>query len=630
MTQRIYLLLPVLWVLTLSACQPVGQTTTVRPDTSAEIRAVEAEQSGDYIAAGEQYLALAESTREPQQSSYYLRAAEAFWQINYLEQTSAALAKIDASKLNQTQQLDVAILEAEIALTQSQAEQALATLSSFDLEFAEPTQQQKALKLRIQAYEATGNWLEKANSHIALAIHLNDAQTIFNNQQALWQSLMTLTPEALDLFNPGVAPAIDSGWFALAYITKTYASHPETLVVALEDWQRNYPNHPADPLLYEEAITMASAQTQLPEQFTDIAILLPDTGPYAAAANAIKQGFLAAHFSDQSSTRLHFYAVQTDLQTGYTNVWQRYQQAVAQNADLVIGPLDKESVQVLAEAESLPIPVLSLNRLNTPMRKDNLFQFGLAPEDDAVAAANYASQRGFQRALILAPVGSWGDRITSAFRDQWLSNGGILLDSAQYDESQNDFSTTITPLLGLQSSKQRAQLLKQSLGVSLEFEPRRRQDIDFIFLVAKPLKARQLLPQLKFHRTGQLPVIATSHAYSGQENSQQDIDLNGLIINDIPWMFLDLARTDPTYQVLQNNPPPDFNHLLRLYALGADAYTLTNELNGMTRSSSQQVQGATGMLSINEIGQIVRSPNWATFEQGIITLLPPIADTRFQ
>ncbi|HHA19679.1 MAG TPA: penicillin-binding protein activator, partial [Methylophaga sp.] len=343
-----------------------------------------------------------------------------------------------------------------------------------------------------------------------------------------------------------------------------------------------------------------------------------------------KQGIIAARYADQSRTQLHFLDVSTDNTTGTSNVWQRYQQAIELNANLVIGPLDKKSIQILADSEELPIPILALNRLENHVHKDNLFQFGLAPEDDAISAANFAINQGYQRAVVLAPSGDWGNRISSAFNDQWLNNGGILLNQTNYNQSESDFSATITPLLGLEASKQRYRALKQTLASPLEFEPRRRQDIDFLFLVARPLKARQLMPQLKFHRSGNLPVIATSHAYSGHEDTQQNIDLNGLIFNDIPWIFSETASADPAYMALHDNQTDNFNSFVRLYALGADAYHLISELNSLSRSSSVTFQGATGVLSIDEAGYIHRQTLWATFNQGKISLLPSVADDTLQ
>ena len=626
MTLRTYLPLLIVATFMLSACQPTGTIIPAPPDSSAIMEAEQAERTGDFLAAAQQYLDLAETSTDQQQAHFYLRAALAFWQANQLDQADRSLTNVNRSLLSVAKQFDAAILEADIALSQSEAEHALAALDPYDINNATEQQQKSILELRIRAYEFTENWLEKANSHIELALLLPDFERE-QNQQALWQALMMLTPPSLDLFNPGIPPAVDSGWFALAYAIKSYQNNPDAMIVALEDWRRNYPNHPANPALYKKSV---STGTRLPQQLNDIAILLPTTGPYATAAQAIKQGIVAAHYAAQSNTRLHFFDVVTDSNTGTSNVWQQYQQAVELNANLAIGPLDKESIRILSEAESLPIPVLALNRLTNQLQKENLFQFGLAPEDDAISAANYAIEQGYERAVIISPSDAWGDRVSSAFSDQWLNNGGVFLNSAHYNASNNDFSSIITPLLGLAASKQRYRSLKQTLGISVEFEPRRRQDIDFLFLVARPLKARQLLPQLKFHRSSSLPVIATSHAYSGHENSQQDIDINGLIINDIPWVFNNIAFNDSAYIALHNNPPEHFDRYIRLYALGADSYRLISKLNGLSRSTSLTFQGATGKLSINEAGHINRETPWATFSKGKIKLLAPSAENSIQ
>tara|TARA_R110001583_G_scaffold173287_1_gene327214 strand:- start:54845 stop:56746 length:1902 start_codon:yes stop_codon:yes gene_type:complete len=624
MTQRFYLSLFIIIALSLSACQPTLSPNTVRPDNTAVIAAQTAEQSGDYLSASQQYLDLAKSAGEPQKSEFNLRAATAFWQLNQLEQVSTTLANINRAVLSPAQQLDAAILDANIALINSQPQQALAALSPFDLTYTPSAQKQQVLELKVQAYALTENWLEKANNHILLDSLLADSERA-HNQQLLWSALMSLTAQALDLFNPGIPPAVDSGWFSLAYLVKTYSAKPEIFTVALEDWKRNYPNHPADPLLYQQGLDTGSTQlTNLTDitDVTDIAILLPETGPYKSAGEAIKRGILAAHFNSQSTARLHFFAVDTDKQSGLSNVLQEYQHATEQHASLVIGPLDKESVQILADADDLPIPVLALNRLANDANRQNLFQFGLAPEDEAVAVADYAIKQNYKRALVLAPNNEWGARIAAAFESQWRQNGGILVNQANYNPNLNDFATTIKPLLGLEASDQRYRALRQRLGNSLEFEARRRQDIDFIFLVAKPLKARQLVPQLKFHRSGQLPIIATSHVYEGYDNSQQNIDLNKLIISDMPWIFNDIALSDPTYMALRNDSPDHFQQSVRLYALGADAYHLIPQLNQLSRSPEASFNGATGVLSINASGQIIRKPRWAKFNNGLLELLP--------
>lgn len=639
MTQRFYLSLLIIIALSVTACQPTASLNGIRPDNPAVIAAQAAEQAGDYAKVAQIYLDLAKTASEPRKSQLNFRAAVAFWQLNQFEQVTENLAKVDTSVLSPAQQLDVAILTANIALINSEPEHALAALSPFDLTYTPPSQKIRALKLKIQAYALTENWLEKANSHILLDPLLTDSDQS-QNQQFLWLALMSLTDQALDLFNPGIPPAVDSGWFALAYLAKTYNTNPEVFKVALEDWKRNYPNHPADPALYQHELGFGTTPLKDVDAITntidsnginisvdvgnvsDIAILLPESGPYKSAADAIKRGIIAAHATSMSTARLHFFAVDTDSQTGQSNVLQEYQRAIDQHASLVIGPLDKKSVQILADAENLAIPVIALNRSANDTNRQNLFQFGLAPEDEPVAVADYAIEKNYHRALVLAPNDDWGSRIASAFKEQWSKNGGVLVKQANYNPGLNDFAATIKPFLGIQASEQRENSLRQRLGLSLEFDSRRRQDVDFIFLVAKPLKARQLVPQLKFYRSGQLPIIATSHVYDGYDNKQQNIDLNNLIISDMPWIFNELASSDPTYQSLKNDSPDHFSESVRLYALGADAYHLTTELSRLSQSPQASFNGATGELSINAVGEITRKPRWAKFVHGIAELLP--------
>ncbi|MBL1321591.1 MAG: penicillin-binding protein activator [Methylophaga sp.] len=624
MNSRIYLFLIACFVITLSACQPTDPNISTRPNQSDVLAAQQAEQSGDYATAAKQYIDLAEKNNNEKQALFYLYAAQSFWQLDDSEQASSSLDKINHEKLSEAQQYDAGILTAEIALSDAQPEDALRALESFDLKAVPDMQKKAMLELQIQSYNLTENWLEKANSHILLAPLLDDADRE-QNQQALWQALMHLSPQILDLFNPGVPPSIDSGWFALAYAVKAYPANSDSLAVAIEDWYRSYPNHPADPTLFpspggtDTAIVIA---TDLPLNITDIAILLPESGPYKIAAKAIREGIIAAHLTAQSNTQLHFLSVDTDRQYGTSNVLQQYQRAIDKNVSLIIGPLDKIAVQLLAESVSLPVPVLALNRLAEQTSKANLFQFGLAPEDDAIAVANYAQAQGFERAIILSPQNSWGERISTAFIDQWQINNGIVLNQATYDVTQNDFSDVLKPLLGLVTSKQRSQALTRVLGRNLEFEPRRRQDIDFLFLVAKPPKARQLVPQLKFYRSGRLPIIATSHAYTGYQNAKQDIDLNRLIIGDVPWVYDEIAASDPTYIALSTSQAESFNRFKRLYALGADAYHLVPELNTLSNDSTLSFSGATGEISIDQFGYITHEIRWGKFDQGILQALP--------
>ncbi|WP_297812339.1 penicillin-binding protein activator [uncultured Methylophaga sp.] len=618
MTLTRSLLLPAIMLLLLSACQPIqGPTGRVQP---AEIKTLPAESEGQYQQAAQEYLQLAGDYQGEKQALYQLRAAQLFWQVGDVEQAAQALSQVDQSLLSDNKRFSAATLKAEIALFNSDGEAASQALTDFEAGSLSAEEQQQLLRLRSDAYTLTENWLEKANSHLALEKLLTEQDALAANREALWQALMQMTPQALDLYNPGYPPADDSGWFALAYAIKAYQDNPEAQAVALEDWRRSYPNHPADPDLFQQAIQTGASQ--LPRQVQDIAVLLPASGPFAEVAASIKQGIIAAHYASGSPAQLHFLDVDTDPVSGLGNVTQQYQQALSLGADVVIGPLQKASVESLAAQSELPVPVLALNRVDERNSRPNLFQFGLAPEDDAAAIADYARRQGYQHAVVLSPRGDWGDRVASAFNNAWQQQGGNVLYQSSYDESVNDFRDTLIPLMGLDVSESRYQTLKSTLGRSLDFEPRRRQDIDFLFLVARPLKARQLVPQLKFHRSGKLPLMATSHAYSGQPDPQQDIDLNDLIVTDIPWMLAMDTVNDPAFETYQQQSQNPSGSLLRLYAMGVDAYRLLQELNTLSQDPEQRYQGATGNLSVNTEGQVKREMGWGQFQQGYLEALP--------
>lgn len=120
-------------------------------------------------------------------------------------------------------------------------------------------------------------------------------------------------------------------------------------------------------------------QALLAEPPANIALLLPVSGPLAKPAAAIRDGFFAAHYHRlnklyQPVIRLYDTGAQPAL------VIEVYRQAVADGADVVVGPLDRESVKALARESGLGVPTLALNYGDDEgALAGNLFQFGLSP-----------------------------------------------------------------------------------------------------------------------------------------------------------------------------------------------------------------------------------------------------------
>jgi outer membrane PBP1 activator LpoA protein len=157
----------------------------------------------------------------------------------------------------------------------------------------------------------------------------------------------------------------------------------------------------------------------------------------------------------------------------------------------------------------------------------------------------------------------------------------------------------------------------------LQFDPRRRQDAEFIFLATPAAAGRLLKAQLKFHYSGDLPVYSTSavNALDGRSNA----DLNGIMFADTPWVV------DPQPWI-ESLPPlftdywPEQRRLARLHAMGYDAYNLIASLYAARGGSMVEIDGATGELFLDAGGRVHRRLAWAQFQRGEVIPLPPVEE----
>jgi outer membrane PBP1 activator LpoA protein len=196
-----------------------------------------------------------------------------------------------------------------------------------------------------------------------------------------------------------------------------------------------------------------------------------------------------------------------------------------------------------------------------------------------------------------------------------------LFGSQTYVTGVKDASDSISKLLDIDASQLRAQRLATLLDTRLEFEPRRRQDVQFIFLAARADDARLIQPHIRSHALD-LPVLATSQVY--QPGQSADADLDGISFDDMPWALEDSGPVADTRAAIAQAWPNNFADNSRFYALGYDAYRLVPLLYN-THGIAQPVQGVTGVLSLDTDGRVHRRLDWASFDQGEPELLAPIS-----
>lgn len=331
----------------------------------------------------------------------------------------------------------------------------------------------------------------------------------------------------------------------------------------------------------------------------NVALLLPLQGNAGESGQAIRNGFLAAYYYAKQNNQAGAPEVKV-VDTSGGNIVALYQQAVANGADFVVGPLTKTDVQALANQGGLAVPTLALNTLPSQRNVINLYQFGLSPQDEAEQAAIKARQDGHSRALVIAPAGNWGTDAAQAFEQKWQAQGGTVVQRFAYPPKA-DFAGLIRNALGIEQHTKKA---------SLDAKP--RQDIDMIFMVAFPADGRQIKPMLTFYNASNIPVYSTSLVYNGIPAPQYDNDLNGVMFDDMPWI---VGPDIPAWADIRNNAQnlwaSSYNRSPRLYALGVDAYHLTYVFNQL----SSGVVGATGKLTLRN-QRIYRQLEWATMQDG--------------
>ncbi len=579
-------------------------------DNSIFTHAIDLEKSGQYAEAASLLEQIAVNTEPPLKQEAMLRAVENYLKANDNDSAFRLLQEIGTDNIPHLS-FKRRVLLAELAIKGNRPDEALQLLETPPNRGMPPHLLKLYHKNRAEAFRLTGNMLESARDLTQLDLLTNDPEARLEIQLNIIRSLTTYTDSSLELLKP-VPPGVFGGWIDLTRAIKKNADDPAKGAIAIQRWKQEFSGHPALPQVLENQVQRVATRYSQTKQ---IALLLPKTGPYAKAARAIYDGIMAAHNSQPEYQRPIIRIYDNSNSAGTVRLYKR---ALADGADKVIGPLVKESVAQIAHARSLEVPVLALNIIPTQSSlPENLYQFGLSPEDEAMQLAEKAWVDGHRKAIALTPQGSWGERIFSSFRSRFVSLGGEIVERQVYNVKEHDFSTQIKALLNIDESYERRRSMRNALGRKIEFEPYTRQDANFIFLLAKSSLARQIRPQLQFHHASKMPVYTTSHSYSGKPDPKRDQDLEGVIFPDIPWLILNEGKQPLSRELIQETLASKGSSYGRLYAMGIDSYKMIPHLSRLRSSSRETLDGKTGILSMVEGNQIHRQLVWAEMKKGI-------------
>ena len=625
----------ILAVLLLAAVSLYANAAPPRP--GAQVDADNYYEDGHYATAADAYLQAATLVPPPDRPALLIRAAEAALLGDRRDLASQTLQKIDPVQLTQGLRVRMDLVLATLGQLPGGPEDWLQRLPPPGKD-ADPDLAERLWAARADSHLRLGDIVEAVHARVLRESLLKRKDDRVRNQAQIWNALGTATTIGTQFQTRTDLGSVTLGWLELAKLQRAVWSSPAERANSLDAWEWRYPDHPAadtvldlvrressiiaqarSPMKPSESVTSpASIQSSPSPAITvearTLALILPLSGSLSGAGRAVRDGFLAAWF-EQPVPRPQVLIL--DSGSGPDSALAVYESALVAGADMVVGPLSKNAVAILARMITPGQPVLALNYLEASQAAPvNFYQFGLAPEDEAQQVAERALADGHRRAVALVPEGDWGSRTLAAFRERFEKQGGRLLDVQFFQADLQDFSEPVQRLLNLEDSARRGQSLNSLLGNTVEFSASPASLPDFVFIAAQPQQARLIRPQFRFQGADRIPLYATSLVYEGTTVPARDADLDDIRFCDMPFLLGsgDAVTARKRIRTLWSET---FTRYPRLYAFGFDAAKLALNL----AKGGRDYRGMTGHLRVSGDGRVHRGLLWAQFQNGRPQLL---------
>ncbi|MFO1406465.1 MAG: penicillin-binding protein activator [Steroidobacteraceae bacterium] len=572
----------------------LGCARVADADSGAELaRAEQLSREGQHAAAAAVYERQARRLLRDWETRTALLAAR-----EYLEAGQPADAERVLNHVNGARGDDLVLearVRAAIALARGDGEAALAALATVPRPWPAPLADELLL-LEARADFLAGRPLDGIRAMEERGLLLGAADARAANDRLLLELLRSMPIQG---GVPAGASDDERGWIELA--TFDLRAGDPAAARRIADWRARHPGHPGIALI------PAGAGAAIPVSATAgpprlVALLLPLSGRQLPAGAAVRDGYVAALLAEgRGAAGVRMY------DTAAAGPVAAYQQAIADGAGFVVGPLTREDVAALVAGQTLPVPTLALNAWSGPGAPPAfLFQYALDPEQEARAAARRIAADGLTRGVALFPYGAWGDRLEGAFTAELASTGVALLATARYEPGSRDYSGPLRAALGRYGGAGDRGTSRRDAVAEAANGPQ------FAFLAATAPTARALVPQLRFQMTYSMPVYATSDAWDPAVRSVPDLD--GLVYPEFPWVLEGGKGAPELWDVLAHDWAARARGRLRLFAFGHDAAALASAISG--GRPGWAVDGLTGRLEIGAEGHVTRSLVWARIVDG--------------
>lgn len=585
------LLTPVALAIMLAACSttpsvPTSVQITDKPQLSAQT-----------------YLMRADSSQGSLQNDWLIMALKAAVAENDRPQAELLIRRLSKQTLSDAQQAEWQLARAQLSFNQQQYQAVLSRLS-FPTDWRlDPRQWQKYYQLRADSLLELDRAFDANRELVGLYEHSTSQQQSIIAQQ-IWQNFDEYSSSTITTLTTASDEEILDGWLQLAIYVKTLGSDLPQLKNTLEQWLKENASHPAARYTPQTISDILALDLVKP---THTALLLPLSGRFAKQAELIRDGFIMAMMNDPQRDPN---ATLTILDTNTESLESVDATLAEKQVDFVVGPLvksDIEKLQTFQKKRGQAIPTLALNIPDKIEPSSTTCYLTLSPEQEVAQAAKYLFSQGYRYPLILAPQGSYGDRVVEAFNQEWRQYSTNKVAVNLFGDKRQ-LQRNINNVFGLQASQQNIAQMNSLLGISLESQPRSRRDIDAVYIAAGIADLTLIKPFIEVAinpDTRPPKLFSNSNSNSG---GRQFEDLSGITYSDIPLL---IEPNNPIATQAAELWPRTSNADRRLQALGMDAYQLMLELPQMKAVKGYTISGQTGVLGIDQNCIVQREISWA-------------------
>lgn len=420
-----------------------------------------------------------------------------------------------------------------------------------------------------------------------------------------WLALNQLDQWEIDQLS-SLNPPQYKGWKQLLNFAHRFGYQPSSFNRYLQQWQRNFPQHPAQGLIAQ----LKNVELPLNDPEHNIAVLLPLSGKRISAGVAAQQGILAA-YTNNNSAQLHFIDSE---RVDFSVLAQRFSNLAI---DHVIGPLLKPNVDAYLQQADLTQPTLLLNLPTQGNLKDNQIVLSMMPEEEAVQAATTLSRNQYKHPLIFSQQNSNSLRITKTFAHTWQLLTGQEPE-IMYFEDASKVQEQLKRSLEVKKSEIRIQSLDRRIKQKLKSQERNRRDIDMIYIVASPNETRLLKPYIDVNIApfaNNIPTFASSRSHSDNNDASDSRDLTGLKFTEMPWLLSSKQQNKSLKSLNDSLWPERSDSLERIFAMGYDSLSLVYKFDMFKQQPYIRHYGQTGVLKLNKQGILNRSLLWGVYQQ---------------